>query len=101
MRRHILTLLSGAAALVLLAGLEPTPGASTGRPAASLVQQQAPVPPCTVPRGPADQPERSAELRLARDGYGNYWQIQSGCRHQVVPFVMDAPTLFTIPSGED
>jgi hypothetical protein len=45
--------------------------------------------------------DSSAELRLVRDVDGTYWQIQTGCRHLVVPFLMDPATLAAIPQGED
>jgi hypothetical protein len=59
------------------------------------------LPVCTVPRTERELPERTNEMRLARDENGQYWQIQSGCRHRVVPSVMDSGTLQSIPLGED
>jgi hypothetical protein len=69
--------------------------------AAAPEQQGGAVPMCTLPRGAGDVPERSAEMRLVRDADGLFWQIQSGCRHQVTPLYMDTRSLSAIPLGED
>ncbi len=108
MRSGLQALWSPLLAVVVLLGVGPFgqwDAALVGAPrvdaAAPAQQQPGPNSLCSSPRRAEDVPERSAELRLARDAQGNYWQIQSGCRHQVTPYFMDTATLTAIPQGED
>jgi hypothetical protein len=64
-------------------------------------QTEPPLRVCDVPRSDRAQPEPTNELRVARDSNGDYWQIQWGCRHRVVPLAMDPVALRAIPQGED
>ncbi len=64
-------------------------------------QAEPPLRVCDVPRSDRAQPEPTNELRVARDSNGDYWQIQWGCRHRVVPLAMDPVALRAIPQGED
>jgi hypothetical protein len=95
----ICSLPSGRTRLQTLSGEHGPAGlAARGGGPATVVDQAAL---CRVPRDPNERPQPSAELRLVRDASGNYWQVQSGCRHAVTPFVMDATALQRIPEGEE
>jgi hypothetical protein len=108
MRSWVQVMWSPLLALVVLLSLGPlgepgaalVGGAGIGAAAAPLDQTATP-PLCASPRRAGDVPERSAEMRLVRDADGVLWQIQSGCRHLVQPYYMDAATLNAIPLGEN
>lgn len=98
-RLSILLLVPLILSAILLPAVSPSYAAGTAAMAqgAGPVGQVLPVP-CI---GTVPGPGPTAELRLVRDAQGNYWQIQSGCRHLVVPFVLDSDTMQAIPRGED
>ncbi|HLH22593.1 MAG TPA: hypothetical protein VK066_08725 [Chloroflexota bacterium] len=73
-------------------------GGASAAPGAALMQAYAG---CRPPTSERALPESSSELRLARDANGDFWQIQSGCRHRVVPLAMDPAVLRTIPLADD
>lgn len=86
------------AAAIVLVALWPR-GPAEGSSSLPGEQGLAQLPPPTCQGESTVDP--SAELRLVRDVDGTYWQIQTGCRHLVVPFLMDSATLAAIPQGED
>jgi len=89
-----------AAVLAVTAALGPASGPVPAR-GQSLQLPQAPARLCDVaPRTEGERPEPSSEMRLVRDANGGYWQIQSGCRHRVEPFVMDSAAFQSIAEGE-
>jgi hypothetical protein len=86
-----------AAAIALMALWPAGPAGAVSSPPRAPGPAQLPPPTCQG----ASTVDPSAELRLVRDVDGAYWQIQTGCRHLVVPFLMDSATLAAIPQGED
>lgn len=111
-QRRVQRAARGASAIVALAivwaalpGSVPAAGSARLAAEATSGGQLAPVgltaASCPAAARDVALPAPEAELHLVRDSAQNYWLIQAGCRHRVVPFVMDAAALAQIPQGED